>query len=136
MPRKKTPTRILDARGAFKKDPQRKREGEPQVTDSLSAPPDDFTPAEAKAWHMIASKAPLGVLMDADWPSVVMASILWAEFRADPAAFNTSRLTRLHAILGNFGLNPSDRASLNIEKPRTENQFAELDRMYPSNRGK
>ena len=127
MTKRKTPTRILEMRGSFKKDPQRRREGEPKVTDSLSAPPDDFTPAETKAWHMIASKAPMGVLTDADWPSVVMAAILWAEFRAEPAAFNTARVTRLHRMLGDFGLNPSDRAGMSIPKPKTENPFDQFD---------
>ena len=131
MPRRKTPTRVLDARGSFKKDPQRRRDGEPEVTDSLSTPPDDFSEAEAKAWHMIASKAPMGVLMDSDWPSVVMAAKLWAEFMADSINFNTARLTRLHRILGDFGLNPSDRASLSIPKPRQYNPFDHLDGSNP-----
>jgi hypothetical protein len=126
--KRKTPTRILDARGSFKKNPNRRRENEPEVTDPLSAPPDDFTEAEAKAWHMIASKAPLGVLTDADWPSVVMAAKLWAEFMTDSAGFNTARLTRLHRILGDFGLNPPDRASLSIPKPEEPNPFDQFDR--------
>jgi hypothetical protein len=126
MAKRKTPTRVLELRGSFKNNPNRQREREPEVTDSLSAPPDDFIPAEAKAWHMIASKAPMGVLTDADWPSVVMAAKLWAEFMADSAGFNTARLTRLHRILGDFGMNPSDRASLNIPKPKEPNPFAEF----------
>ncbi|MFT5362032.1 MAG: hypothetical protein ACI9IN_001786 [Porticoccaceae bacterium] len=41
MPGKKTPTRILDARESFKKNPGRKRAAEPEVTSSLTAPPAD-----------------------------------------------------------------------------------------------
>jgi hypothetical protein len=134
MTKRKTSTRVLELRGSFKKNPNRKREGEPEVTSSLSAPPDDFTPAEAAAWHMIASKAPMGVLTDADWPSVVMAAKLWAEFMADSENFNTARVTRLHRMLGDFGLNPSDRAGMSIPKPKEENVFAALDRDYPNNR--
>jgi hypothetical protein len=127
MTKRKVPTAILDARGSFRKNPSRRREAEPEVTGSLSAPPDDFTPAEAKAWHMLAEKAPLGVLTDSDWPTVVMAAKLWAEFMSDSASFNTSRLTRLHRILGDFGLNPSDRASLSIPKPKEANPFEQFD---------
>lgn len=72
------------------------------------------------------SEGPLGVLTDADWPSVVMAAKLWAEFMADSINFNTARLSRLHRILGDFGLNPSDRASLSTPKPKEPNSFAEF----------
>ena len=72
---------------------------------------------------MIASKAPLGVLTDADWPSVVMASKLWAEFMEDSENMNTARLTRLHRMLGDFGMNPAERASLSVPKPKAANIF-------------
>ena len=129
MSRPRTPTAVLDARGAFKKDPQRKREGEPVVKDPIGSPPEELTPEQLKGWQMFVERAPMGVLTSADWPAVYMASILWAGFMADPD-FPAGKLSRLEALMGKFGLTPSDRAKLNIPKPKEENPFAQLDTDY------
>lgn len=48
MPTPRTPTSILEARGAYKKNPQRAkaRENEPVVTDPIGDPPAGFMPEE------------------------------------------------------------------------------------------
>ncbi|MCB1688655.1 MAG: hypothetical protein KDI33_09230 [Halioglobus sp.] len=122
MPRK-TPTRILEARGAFRKNPQRKREDEPVVTEPLGSPPDGFKPDEVAAWREIVERAPLGVLTAADWQCVVLASKLFAEAMRDSESMNAARLSRLHSLLGDMGMTPSARASLSIAKPKEVNPF-------------
>ena len=127
---RKTPTRVLEARGAFRKNPQRKREGEPECTDPLGAPPGHLSPAEVACWQELAENAPVGVLVRADRHSVEMAACLLAEFRQDRTAFNAARISKLQSLLGSFGMNPSDRASLAIPKPAEPNPFAEFVTSY------
>ena len=130
MSRPRTPTRVLEARGAFRKNPQRRRDGEPECTDPLGAPPEHLAEGEARCWHELAENAPVGVLTRSDRHSVEVAACLLAEFRVDRAAFNAARISKLQTLLGSFGMNPSDRASLSIPKPKAENPFAEFDRSW------
>lgn len=127
MARPRTPTNLLDARGAFKRHPERRREGEPVVTDPLGAPPDDLAPEELRWWNEIVARTPLGVLTAADYLSVLLAAKLMAEAMADFAAINPAKLGRLQSLLGTFGMTPSDRAKLSIPKAKErENPFAAL----------
>ena len=131
---RKTPTRVLEARGSFRKDPQRKREGEPECREPLGSPPDSLAKDEREAWQEIVTRAPVGVLTAADWQAVVLASKLYAEAMRDFSGMNAARLSRLHSILGDFGMTPSARASLSIPKEPEPNPFDELEREFPSRR--
>lgn len=126
MGRPKTPTKLLDARGAFRKHPERRRDGEPEVKDPLGSPP-SLEPDELEAWREIIERAPVGVLTAADWHSVEMASCLMAEYRRDRTGFAAGKMGRLQSLLGRFGMTPADRASLNIEKPKDGNPYDNLD---------
>ena len=130
MPGKKQPTALMNARGAFKNRPSRKRNNEPVVTDPLGSPPEGFAPDEVAAWREIVERAPMGVLTAADWQSVVIASKLFAEFMRDSEACNAARISKLCSVLGSFGMNPSDRASLSLPQPKAINPFDEFDRSY------
>jgi len=127
MPRPRTPSKILDARGAFKKNPQRKRDGEPEVKSPLGAPPEHLNESEAGCWHEIVSYAAMGVLTQADRLSVEIAARLLAESRVGFIEMPTARLSRLHVMLGQFGMTPSERSKLNIERPRDANPFTAFD---------
>lgn len=128
MARPRTPTSVLDARGAFKRNPQRRRDGEPVVRESIGSPPEELTDAELRWWREITNRAPLGVLTAADWLSVMLAAQLLAEFKADPVAFNSGKMTRLQSLLGTFGMTPSDRARLSIPKAKeSDNPYAALN---------
>lgn len=128
MARPRTPTNLLDARGAFKKDPQRRRDAEPVVREPIGAPPAELSGEELRWWQEIVTRAPLGVLTMADHVSVLLAAKLLAEAMADFASFNPAKLGRLQSLLGTFGMTPSDRAKLSIPKAKErENPFAALD---------
>lgn len=118
---------MLDARGAFKKNPQRRRDGEPEVKEPIGQVPDSLNEGEAGCWRELVDAAPLGVFTRADRLSVeVAAKLLW-ESRTDFANMRDGRVSRLLAILGQFGMTPSERAKLSIEKPKDANPFAALD---------
>ena len=123
MARPKTPTKLLDARGAFKKHPERKREGEPEVKEPVGAVPDYFSEEQRAAWQQIVEQAPMGVLTQADTVAIEGAACLLAEMRADPAGFAAGKWGRLEAFLGQFGMTPAKRAALNIAPQKSENPF-------------
>jgi len=127
---KKTPTRILEARGAFRKNPQRRREAEPVVSEPLGGPPEGFKPDELQAWREIVERAPMGVLTAADWHCVILASKLFAEAMRDTENMNAARLSRLHSLLGDMGMTPSARASLSIPQPKEPNPFEKFKKDY------
>ena len=126
MARPRTATAILEARGAFKKDPQRARV-DPEPTGGLrKLPPANLTADQKKAWNRIVKVAPAGVLMNSDEIMLELAACLLAEFQADPGGMQTARLLRLETQLGKFGLSPSDRARIGVEKSPAPNAFDEF----------
>lgn len=120
MARPRTPTKVLELRGAFKKDPQRKRPNEPEVDTKTvnKKPPSRLTADQKKTWREIVKVIPAGVLSTADLVQVEIVVCLLTEFRQAGGAMSTSRIGRLTSEMGKLGLNPSARASLTVEKPK------------------
>jgi len=126
MARPRTATNILEARGAFRKDPQRKRPNEPKVDSAFPAkPPAHLDAAERKCWREVVRIAPAGVLTGADIVTVEIVARLLAEFRDDSRGMQVARITRLTSEMGKIGLSPSARASLSVYKP-DENEFDDV----------
>ena len=126
MARPRTPTAILDARGAFKLNPNRRRDSEPVVKDPIGAPPESLTEQERQWWNEIVNRAPMGVLTSADYLPVIMAAKLMAEAMTDFAGMTPGRMARLHSLLGQFGMTPAERAKLSIPKAKEANPFDEF----------
>jgi hypothetical protein len=126
MARPRTPTNVLDARGSFKKHPERKRQ-DAETSGPLDAAPDHIDGAVLHAWNEIASSAPLDVLTNSDRISLEIAANLLAQFRNDPIEFTAAKLVRLEALLGKFGMTPADRAKVGGKKEAPKgNPFADL----------
>ena len=126
MARPRTPTNVLDARGAFKANPQRKRQ-DAETAGELTDPPLHLTGATLGAWHEIVACAPRDVITESDRLSLELMASLLAEFRLSPVDFTAAKLVRLEALLGKFGMTPADRAKVGgkVEKPKG-NPFADL----------
>ena len=122
----RTPTKVLEARGAFRKHPERKREDEPKVATPLGAVPERLNELQAQAWPEIAEPAPTGVLTSADRLDVEVAAKLLAESWSDWEGMSNVDRKMLHTMLGKYGCNPSDRARLSIKKPNDANPFSEF----------
>ena len=114
MSRPRTPTAILDITGAFKKDPQRRRHGEPATKGPIGPAPETPGKTFVQAWDDIVGDAPVGVLTSADRIYVEIVARLLVEMREDFAGMMTSRLALLTTMLGKMGMNPSDRARLTV----------------------
>lgn len=117
---------MLDARGAFRKHPERKRD-DAETTGPLSAAPTHLSAAAHKAWTEIVESAPLNVITESDRISLEIAANLLAQFRDNTVDFPAAKLMRLEALLGKFGMTPSDRAKVGGKKDAPKgNPFADL----------
>lgn len=118
MARPRTPTNVLELRGAFDKDPQRRRE-DPRVDAGLGDPPAYFDDGECAIWAEIAESAPEGVLSKSDRLCVEMLVPLIVRLRnrepmkAAERAFMLSTLTRM-------GCTPADRSRVAAPAEREE----------------
>ena len=126
MARPRTPTNVLELKGSFKKDPQRRRE-DAEAVGPLGGSPTHINGAVRGAWNEIVASAPREVLTGSDALAVELAANLLAQFRADPVEFTAAKLVRLEALLGKFGMTPADRAKVGGKKEAPKgNPFADL----------
>ena len=116
MARKNTPTSILEFKGAFKKDPQRERVGEPRPTKAIGKPPDRLKGDALKAWHEIIKQCHPGVITGMDRAALEVVATSFAYLWDNEKASTTERKAVL-AMLGTFGMTPSDRANLSVPPP-------------------
>ena len=128
MPAHRVPTNILELRGAFKKDPQRRklRANEPVGIPGLGEPPERLGDAEKAAWGEIASTCAQGVLTQADRLAVEVAARLLAELWETGQKFHNAKLRVLRSMLMSFGMTPSDRSKVSVPKPEAVNPFAKF----------
>jgi len=126
MARPRTPTNVLKMKGAFDKNPQRERE-DPD-TGKLKACPLHLPAAQREIWKDIVKAAPKNVITEADRFALEICCALLDQFRLDPVEFTAAKLVRLEALLGKFGMTPSDRAKVAgpAQKKAQGNPFAVL----------
>lgn len=120
----RTPTKVLELNGSFKKHPERKRTNEPIPTGEIGKPPKHFKSKELKAaWRELIKLTPDGVLTNADRVHLEMVCVLLVQFRSDPEAFTAARMTRLESMIGKLGLNPCDRSKVVVPGKPKSNPF-------------
>jgi hypothetical protein len=130
MPRNPTPTSVLEAKGAFEHDPQRRRH-EPECSGELGDPPTSFDAEESQAWMDVSRMAPIGVLKNADRLLVeVLARLIARNRRKDETGrlvdpLTASEQSLIISGLSQMGLTPVGRAKLASktapEKPPDDN---------------
>ena len=124
MSRPRTATAILEAKGAFKNHPERRRGNEPKPAAGFpETPPAHLTDEQKATWQQIVEITPPGVLANSDQLIVEIAACLLAEYRENPSEMVAGRITRLTCELGKLGLSPSDRAGLEVYKPEDLDPF-------------
>jgi len=128
MGRPAKPTKVLELNGAFKKNPNRRRDNEPCPTGDIGDPPKSLRRKALKdIWWEMVDLAPPGVLTNADRIHLEIICHLLGELRKDPVNFQVTKLTRLEAMLGKLGLNPSDRSKVpGLSKGKPKNPFGSL----------
>jgi hypothetical protein len=110
MSRPRTPTAILELRGAYRKNPQRRRDrgGEPLITTPLGDPPAGLSDSEQAVWREMASIGHW--LTGADRFLLEIAVSLVARHRA--GELEGPATSKLIAALRNLGFAPVDRGRL------------------------
>lgn len=110
MPRPRKPTEVLELTGAFRRNPQRKREVGAKSEKGLGTPPAHLSAAETACWREVVGNAPAGVLTSADRPLVEIVARLMARFRED--WLKGSEFAILLQCLVRLGWTPSDRSKV------------------------
>jgi hypothetical protein len=129
-----TPTPILEARGAFRRNPSRgrARENEPRPTDPLGPPPQEWLDKAAtqdrfrklvQAWEEIVAQAAFGVLTSADRDCVEAACYLKHKIREAARGYGKTTagdFAQLKTYLRSMGLTPEDRSRVSGTKKAAE----------------
>ena len=132
MARPRKPTKVLELTGAFKKNPKRKREGEPVTTGGIGAFKKGSVDREV-IWDEIVGQCALGVLTNADRLALEIAVEYIGQFRTDPVKFSAARIHVLTAILGRFGMTPADRAKMHLpEAPKRSGEVVPWSKFLAS----
>jgi phage terminase small subunit len=126
MPTPRKPTAILDASGAFRKNPDRRRV-DPATTGDLGPPPRYFDKTQKKIWKELAEMAPVNVLANADRWCCELACVLMGQLRA--GSLSVAQGAQLVSLLSRLGLTPADRSRVGVApgpKKSDANEFAEF----------
>ena len=116
----KKPTRILELSGAFKKNPQRKREraNEPIPDKPIGDPPTRLTKSQKTVWRELVKQTVPGVLMLPDRALLSVVCILLDQFwRANSGECEkllAGELTQMMRGLSALGLSPVDRTRISV----------------------
>jgi len=126
MPKPRTPSAVLEARGAFDKDPGRRRE-DFAAGEFNPAPPEYFTEPQRNVWHEIVAALPPTVLQATDRIAVELAARQVAYFRVMPDADVTAaQLAQIRTALAVLGMTPADRSRVSAKKETPKNPFASM----------
>lgn len=126
MPKPRTPSTVLEARGAFDKDPGRRREDfEAGAFDPT--PPKYFKIKQKEVWNEIVGVLPAAVLQATDRMAVELAARLIAQFRAAPdSEVTSSQVAQIRTALAVLGMTPADRSRVSAKKEIPSNPFLDM----------
>lgn len=126
MPKPRTPSAALEARGSFAHNPDRKRE-DFSAGPFDSTPPAYFTEDQCAVWKEIVGVLPATVLQSTDRMAVELTSRLIANFRSlDDANVSMAQVAQIRTALATLGMTPADRSRVSAAKTPTVNPFLAL----------
>lgn len=127
MARPRTPTNILELKGAFKKNPQRARKAEPVPTGGIGPAPKRMTKRQQEAWDEVVTNCPAGVMGNSDRIALEVVVVRIAAYQDSTELPPVQEATFIFNALGRFGMTPSDRSKIIVPKGKEKNPFADLD---------
>lgn len=113
MGKPRTPNEILEAKGAFSKNPQRRRTA-PKSNLPIGDPPEHLTPRELPIWAEFIGAIPTEILVETDRFALARLCQLECKARTDPHRMPGVESGQLLKLYGMFGLSPSDRTRLHV----------------------
>lgn len=116
MPAPRLPTKTLELRGAFARNPKRRaaRKAEPTPAGELGPPP-RLSKKQRAAWDEIVAQAAPGVLTSADRLIVELTARLAARMR--DGELNGFLAQQLRSCLASLAMTPADRSRVNVPPP-------------------
>jgi hypothetical protein len=133
MARPRTPAKILELRGAFKANPQRRRKDAEGAAPFEKAPPMALAADCVPAWHQLVSRLPKVVLSSSDEFAVEQAAVCLTGIRqlGNMAGLHPSYgklSSELRQWLIQLGMTPAARTKIAPEKADDDagNPFAKL----------
>lgn len=118
MGRPRTPTAVLDAKGAFIKDPQRKRPNEPNTDRPLGKAPEHLDAKEQALWNEIRKRLLPGVAKRSDRDA--FESLVLLKSRERLGLILPAERGQLISLYGRFAMTPSDRSKVFVDtKPKS-----------------
>ena len=121
MARPRKPTAQLEIVGAFKKDPQRKRDAEPQCNEPARMPHDRIDEPVKEAWDFLVSTAVPGVLTAMDSASLLLCARCLSEVWDGEVNITDSQ--KVNVMLGKLGMTPSERSKVIVPKKKEDNPY-------------
>jgi phage terminase small subunit len=128
MGKNRTPTAVLDAKGAFGKNPNRQRNAEPTTDQSIGNPPTHLSQPEKKIWRELTKQALPGVLKYSDRAAFELLVRLTSTMRTDYATMRVADKSLFVSLCSRFALTPADRSKVAVEQPKKSNLQAFLTR--------
>lgn len=130
--RPRTPAKVLQLRGSFKRHPERKRTPAAGAGPFEQEPPTHLPAECAPAWHYVVQRLPVVALTSSDEVAVEMAArCLHGIWQLGPMGFLTKEFKGLNDSLrqwlGKLGMTPADREKLAPapDKPSAGNAFVD-----------
>ena len=122
--RPRKPTANLELVGAFKKNPNRKREGEP-VSDESAVPHENLSENGRKAFTFLVDTAVPGVLqkMDSAYLALTAEALGAIWYGGDTPSI--TELQKAGTMLVRLGMTPTERSRVIVSKPEKKSKFAD-----------
>ena len=105
--RPRKPVEVLEANGAFEKNPQRRRDPPPKSNHPAGDPPEYLNAVEKQIWHELVMDIPMGVATAPDRGALGCLCML--EYLKRNRNIKVIELNVLIKLYSLFGLTPADR---------------------------
>lgn len=123
MARPRKSAKILEAKGAFKKDPGRKRT-DLQGVGEAGDPPEEFSDLEKALWNRLKELAPPGVITGSDELLLEVGARAWAKMRQTPIEeVRPSLVAQMINICNALCISPQGRTKIVPPHPKKKNAF-------------
>ena len=116
------PVEILELKGAYKKDPQRRRPPSPKSAKAIGDPPDHLDEAEKTIWFEIIGISAPGVLVSSD--RLVLARLCQLERKVRERTARDTETGQHLKVLALLGLTPADRSRIALTGKDDSNPYA------------
>ena len=123
MPQVKKPTALKQLQGTANDHPGRQNQDQPIPPRGIGPPNKVLTGMEKEIWDEVVGISYAGVLGEADRIALEMMCRLISEMRTNFEEMTAAKITQLSALLGRFGMTPSDRTKIVIPKSKNANAF-------------